>query len=110
MARIGQLHLDGGRWKGRQVVPADRVLAATTRQVDSRSMGIAEGYGYGWWVTRAGDDPTFSAQGSGGQRIEVIPGLGLVVAISSEFDATHDGVDGGLLDYLVRWVIAPTLR
>jgi CubicO group peptidase (beta-lactamase class C family) len=109
MAKIGQLYLDGGRWEGRQVVPADWVQAATTQQVDSRSMGVTEGYGYMWWVTRAGDDPTFYAQGIGGQRIEIIPHLGLVVVISSEFDATHDGVDGSLLDYLVQWVIAPTL-
>jgi CubicO group peptidase (beta-lactamase class C family) len=110
MAKIGQLYLDGGRWEGRQVLPADWAREATTQQVDSRSMGITEGYGYMWWVTRAGDEPTFYAQGLGGQRIEVIPRLHLVVAISSEFDATHRGVDGSLLDYLVRWVIAPTLQ
>lgn len=110
MAKIGQLFLDGGRWEGRQVVPADWVQAATTEQVDSRTMGAAEGYGYQWWVSRAGDDPVFYAQGLGGQRIEVIPRLHLVAVVSSEYDATHHGVDGGLLDYLVRWVIAPTLR
>jgi len=110
MAKIGQLYLDGGRWEGRQLVPADWVRAATTQQVDSRAMGDTGGYGYQWWVARIGDEPTFWAQGLGGQRIYVFPRLGLVVAISTEFDATHEGVEGGLLDYLVRWVIAPTLR
>ena len=110
MAKIGQLYLDGGRWAGRQLIPADWVKAATTQQVDSRPMGPTNGYGYMWWVARAGDDPTFYAQGLGGQRIEVIPDLGLVVVISSEFDTTHQGVDGEDVDYLVRWVIAPTLR
>jgi hypothetical protein len=32
------------------------------------------------------------------------------VVISSEFDTTHQGVDGEDVDYLVRRVIAPTLR
>jgi CubicO group peptidase (beta-lactamase class C family) len=110
LVKIGQLYLDGGRWEGRQVVPADWVRDATTQQVDSRSMGITEGYGYQWWVTRAGDDPAFLAQGLGGQRIEVVPRLGLVVVVASEFDATHQGVDGDSIDYLVHWVIAPILR
>jgi hypothetical protein len=52
------------------------------------------------WVARAGDDPTFYAQGLGAQRIDVIPDLGLVVVVSREFDATHEGVDGEYLDYL----------
>jgi CubicO group peptidase (beta-lactamase class C family) len=110
MARIGQLFLDGGRWDGRQVVPADWVRAATTQQVDSTAMGIAGGYGYQWWVADAGGEARFYAQGIGGQRIEVVPRLGLVVVIASEFDASHRGVDGSYLDLLARGVIAPVLR
>jgi len=113
MAKIGTPYLDGGRWAGRQIVPAAWVRDATTRRVATPPAHPADGYGYQWWVTTAGEDPAFFALGFGGQRIEVIPRLGLVVAISIEVDEkdpTDRGVDGTLLTYLVHSVIAPTLR
>jgi len=73
----------------------------------------AEGYGYQWWVTTIGKDPAFFALGMGGQLIEVVPRLGLVVVISTEVDEEHPAGPsfmGQLLSYMVRGIIVPAVR
>jgi CubicO group peptidase (beta-lactamase class C family) len=75
-ARFGQLFLDGGRWNGKQVVPASWVTASTTPSP------AYVGYGYKWWLTgktSALPDDTYSARGHDGQFIYVVPSLELVV-------------------------------
>jgi CubicO group peptidase (beta-lactamase class C family) len=79
---IGQLYLNGGRHDGRQIVPTGWVSAATTIQVETDE-GFGDGYGYLWWVGKVGGHPTYAAIGFGGQLIQVVPDLGLVVAASS---------------------------
>jgi CubicO group peptidase (beta-lactamase class C family) len=85
LAKFGYLYLNRGRWDGTQVVPADHV-AASTRPQSYPSGGLGD-YGYQWWVTHqtAGHDG-FRAQGYGGQVIQVIPDLDLVVVITSDPD------------------------
>jgi CubicO group peptidase (beta-lactamase class C family) len=46
------------------------------------------GYGDQWWVTKATGHDSFRALGVGGQLIQVIPDLDLVVVITS--DATQE--------------------
>jgi CubicO group peptidase (beta-lactamase class C family) len=75
-ARFGQLFLDGGRWRGEQVVPAGWVQASTSPSA------TFEGYGYQWWLTgRTSSLPedTYTARGHDGQYVHVIPSLALVV-------------------------------
>jgi CubicO group peptidase (beta-lactamase class C family) len=48
------------------------------------------GYGYQWWVTSEHGHPSFVAVGFGGQFIQVIPDLDLVVVITSDA-ANHRG-------------------
>jgi CubicO group peptidase (beta-lactamase class C family) len=82
LAKLGYLYLNGGRWDGTQVVPADYVSASTQPQSDP---GIGD-YGYQWWVTDDYGYESFRAQGYGGQLIYVIPELDLVVVITSDPD------------------------
>ena len=82
LAKLGYLYLNGGRWDGTQVVPADYVRASTQPQSDP---GTGD-YGYQWWVTDDYGYDTFRAQGYGGQLIYVIPELDLVVVITSDPD------------------------
>jgi CubicO group peptidase (beta-lactamase class C family) len=82
LAKLGYLYLNGGRWDGTQVVPADYVRASTQPQSDPGALD----YGYQWWVTDNYGYDSFRAQGYGGQLIQVIPDLDLVVVITSDPD------------------------
>jgi CubicO group peptidase (beta-lactamase class C family) len=84
LAKLGYLYLNGGRWDGTQVVPADYVAASTRPQSDP-SQGPGD-YGYQWWVTNETGHDSFRAVGFGGQLIQVIPDLDLVVVITSDAD------------------------
>jgi len=79
LARFGQLYLQGGRWDGRQIVPADWVEASIAPHVAAH--GAASHYGYQWWVRGSG---TFAAHGYRGQRIFVVPDLGMVVVFTAD--------------------------
>ena len=46
------------------------------------------GYGYLWWTTRVGGDAAYSANGSFGQRIFVVPDRDLVVVTQANFTST----------------------
>lgn len=117
LARIGQLLLDGGRWEGEQVVPPDWVRESTTQQVDTTSRRNQENasgeFGYQWWVTRADDEPAYVAWGGGGQLLEVVPSLSLVVVVASEIEYAQPsgtGFSANVLTFLVDHVIAPSVE
>jgi CubicO group peptidase (beta-lactamase class C family) len=84
LAKLGYLYLNGGRWDGTQVVPADYAAASTRPQSDP-PVGPGD-YGYQWWVTNETGHDSFRAMGFGGQLIQVIPELDLVVVITSDAD------------------------
>jgi len=74
MARFGQLYANYGRWEGKQIIPADWVA-----QTPSRSMN-AGAYGRLVWNFKfAPFFGFFEAYGAGGQCIDILPGLKLVL-------------------------------
>ncbi|MET0887954.1 MAG: serine hydrolase [Mycetocola sp.] len=118
MAKIGLLYLNHGAWQGEQVVPADWVRTATTEHVplEPGVEGFAPagevGYGYLWWTSRVDGDAAYSANGSFGQRILVVPNRDLVVVTQASF--TSRGGDWAPGDTAVNdafnSLIAPALR
>jgi CubicO group peptidase (beta-lactamase class C family) len=82
LARIGFLYLNGGRWGGEQIVPADFVRASTVP--GDASTGSRDSYGWQWWMADDSDHGAFSARGFGGQVIEVVPGLDLVAVVTAD--------------------------
>ncbi len=63
----------------------------TTEQVDTISRqnqpaNAAGKFGYLWWITDADGEPAYLASGRGGQLLEVVPSLSLVVVIASEVE------------------------
>jgi CubicO group peptidase (beta-lactamase class C family) len=86
LAKFGYLYLNGGRWDGRQVVPADYVRASTQPQSKPPPSVPADGYGYQWWTTSVNSHRSFFAAGFAGQLIQVIPDLDLVVVLTSDAD------------------------
>jgi CubicO group peptidase (beta-lactamase class C family) len=94
MGKIGQMVLDGGRWKGKQVVSEAWIRASTRSYLRPGSGG--EGYGYLWWLTEGpGPDgagvPVVFANGWGSQLILVCPTLELVVVTTggNEYNGKH---------------------
>lgn len=79
-ARIGQLVLDHGQWRGRRIV-SRAWLAASMRPRALVEKGLR--YGYQWWLGRLvrSGRPWYGAFGNGGQRILVIPSLRMCVVI-----------------------------
>ena len=77
MAKIGQVYLNGGKWQGRQIVPAEWVKTST-RAHSAPSTGM--GYGYQWWIRPQGD---YYALGWGGQQIRVFPEKDMLAVISA---------------------------
>ena len=84
LAKLGQLMLQHGVWRGRQLIPETYVAAATDLQNrGASSAGLA--YGYLWWVPPSNAPrTTFIASGFGGQILFVHTPLDLVVAVTSE--------------------------
>jgi CubicO group peptidase (beta-lactamase class C family) len=95
LAKFGYLYLNGGRWDTTQVIPAGYVAASTRPHSTPTPDGPGESYGYQWWVSSQGGHPSFRAVGYGGQLIEVVPDLDLVVVITS--DAHQNRNDAGEL-------------
>ena len=80
MAKIGQLFLNKGKWKGKQIVSEKWVEESTTEHSRWKKMNLP--YGYLWWI---GEKGGYAAMGDGGNIIYVNPDKNLVVAITSLF-------------------------
>ncbi|UUU19166.1 serine hydrolase domain-containing protein [Streptomyces sp. DSM 40750] len=79
-ARIGELYRNGGKWQGRQIVPAEWVRDSVTVTATHLEPGrplvgghqLNLGYGYQWWLPD-GDRGEFSAIGVYNQFVYVDP-------------------------------------
>ena len=89
LARFGLLMLRDGKWEGRQLIPGDWVEESTRYHSDAALYRV-DGYGYMWWVARRDNkyshypnldvpEGTYSARGSGGHAMLVIPAYDLVI-------------------------------
>ena len=88
MAKIGLLMLNQGQWGQRQLVSPAWVAEATQKHSDGGPpLGVS--YGYFWWLPTVADYATYTAFGSGGQFIQVIPQLNAVVVITAEPNNTN---------------------
>ncbi len=83
LLKIGQMMIDGGDWKGTQVVPAGWVVVSSTPQ----STNGTTDYGFQWWLPME-SFPLVQARGYGGQRMTMVPTEGLVVVqLSGDYEA-----------------------
>jgi CubicO group peptidase (beta-lactamase class C family) len=113
MAKIGYLLLNGGRWRGKQIVSKEWVEASTSRQADPGQLPAwfsADGYGYQWWLGSfhlpGQDVRSFSARGRGGQFIVVVPILQIVAVFTGWND---NELMGQPLDMLQRYILPAAL-
>ncbi len=86
-AKFGRLYLNGGRWDGRQVVPAEWVKRSVTFD-RPKNNGI---YSYQWWHNRGpdGQTPDFMAVGLLGQYIYVHPQSGIIIVRLGKQEGKH---------------------
>jgi CubicO group peptidase (beta-lactamase class C family) len=83
------------------VIPADYVRASTQRHSYPHLLPeYGYGYGYGWWTSSVDLHDSFFAAGIGGQRVQVIPDLDLVVVTTS--DANQQRNDA-------QWLVTQTI-
>lgn len=98
MLKFGQLHLNGGTWKGRRVLSRQWVEQSTRahHEVSRAGWRRAEGdrYGYQWFLrtyhTTSGSYECYLRTGWGGQRIIVFPSLEMVVVFTAGNYVTRD--------------------
>jgi len=74
-ARIGQLYLKNGNWKGRQIVSEDYVQRSIVpaNLVEKDDGSELKRYGYSWWMTDYKGYHIYLAEGLKGQYVAVIP-------------------------------------
>jgi CubicO group peptidase (beta-lactamase class C family) len=106
MLAIGQLYLDRGRAKGRQVVPAAWVESSCVPRTTS-VWDSDRHYGYGWWIQRFGDETACFAWGFGGQYIFVFRDLDLVIVATSSTTVSEErrGHRERLFDLIEREIL-----
>jgi CubicO group peptidase (beta-lactamase class C family) len=83
IARFGQLYLQQGQWRGRQLVPSAWIAEATARQTSNGSNPHSDwdqGYGYQFWRCRHN---AYRGDGAFGQYCIVLPDQDAVVVITS---------------------------
>ena len=100
LARMGLCILDGGKFGGKQVIPADWVKEMSANQVPSSPAGLnleqmralgmdpdgsdwLQGYGYQMWRCRHN---AFRADGANGQYIIVLPEKDAVIVTTAHID------------------------
>jgi CubicO group peptidase (beta-lactamase class C family) len=95
MARLGVLMAQGGKWNGKQIVPAAWVKESTKEHVAADKVGRGGGLGYAylWWIPESRTAPqwagSFMASGQFGQFVLVMPAIDTVIvhrrAVTDEY-------------------------
>ncbi len=86
VVKLGQLVLDNGQWKERQLLPAEwtqKMLDPSIKKPVSESQGLPNAsYGFGWYLATLQEQPIHYAMGEGGQFLIVLPEKnGVIVAL-----------------------------
>jgi CubicO group peptidase (beta-lactamase class C family) len=84
LLKIGAMMLNRGKWRGRQIVPAEWIMQSTLPHVTTEPVG---GYGFQWWSTFTGQHDqrlqVIAAIGNGGQRLFIVPDIDLAVVMTA---------------------------
>jgi CubicO group peptidase (beta-lactamase class C family) len=88
MAKIGYLYVQNGVWDNNQIIPAKWIKESTQKHSTISWFQKEVPYGYQWWIGSTNSSyfkghSGFSAVGYGGQYIDVIPDLDIVIVATS---------------------------
>lgn len=76
MLKVGVTYLNGGQWNGEQVIPESWVNACFKPYV------VNGDYSYYFWLRKAGGVPYLSADGDGGNYINIFPEQDMVIVFT----------------------------
>ena len=102
MAKIGQMILDNGKWKNKQIVSLKWIEESTSLKVNVDEI---TDYGYLWWLGKSQTKPGLTAvfaNGLGGQHIIVVPELSVVIVTTG---GNYDKPAAYLLRMIDEYVI-----
>lgn len=103
LVKLGELYLGDGVWRGRQIVPVEWVRQALAPSA------VEPQYGLLWWLDTWNGHQVYSARGSEGHLVVVVPDQRLVATISSANGQEYP-IDDQALFPLVYQVIMPALE
>lgn len=101
-ARLGQLYLDKGRYKDRQLVPEEWIEESVKKQTDTGDESQPYGYGYQVWPGKR--EGSFNFNGMLGQNVLVYPDLQMVVVTNAGSSELFQ--DGSIMDTVNRYMCA----
>ncbi len=100
--KLGQLILNKGKWKGKQLVSANWIEQMTAKHMDTPKEQNEYGYGYQGWIGKS--EGSFIMNGLLGQNVIVIPKSNMVISvISSNVDVF---VKSRLLDIIEHFFMS----
>lgn len=106
LAKLGWIVTDGGRWRGKQIVPRDWVAAALTIH---RPAFEAMSYGYQYWyrayTTSCGPLEVWFMAGNGGNHIVSIPSRKAAIVVTRTAYNTR-GMHQQTFDLLEKYALA----
>jgi CubicO group peptidase (beta-lactamase class C family) len=103
-ARLGQLMIDSGSWKGNEIITRDYfVQAISPCNLPDQYGSVCDYYGYQWWLAPRRNG-VFYAQGILGQWIVVIPEKKMIIVRlgNKRSEIKIDGLRAEL-DGLIKW-------
>lgn len=80
LLKLGQLYANGGQWNGEAVLSADFIKASVTPHANARQ---DTDYGYLIWLQTFAGHKAWVMNGSGGQKVAIVPDLDLVVVVTT---------------------------
>ncbi len=109
LALVAQFMLNGGEWKGEQILNRDYVTAATSKQIDNCTYGDNEfesqGYGYQIWRTL---DNSFFFNGMGCQLAICVPDKNIVLVYNGN-NLSYAHAKGLIVENFFDMIVRPAV-
>jgi CubicO group peptidase (beta-lactamase class C family) len=109
LVKLGELFVNQGSWRGRQIVSADWVRASTSSQLTAEQEASDGPYGYLWWTGDIEGHASFLASGSYYQRVWGVPARQTVVVVTASDEGGADDI-GEMLGPVLDKVFASLMQ
>ena len=101
MAKLGLLYLNNGTWDGQEIIPEEYVTQSIYPHTGA--LYLDPDYGYQWWIDS--DAGQYSARGSEGQYIHVLPEYNVVISITANADEPGENVEEDIVEFVIDSIL-----